>query len=108
MSNESFRPTGNTLLCSVTTSTSLGPTQVNPGNMPAIYVANPSTNSIFIGFSSSAAPTASVPTTSGAIGLCIPAGQGQVFNAGPTLNCWLSAVTSAGTASVYATAGTGQ
>jgi hypothetical protein len=110
MSNDSFRPAGNTVLLSVTTSTALGPTQWNATSMPAAYVANNSTNAVYLAFGSSAAPAASVPTTGGAASVCLLAGESRVFGPGPgiTNKGWLSAVTSAATASLYVTAGTGQ
>lgn len=110
MSNQSFRPVGNTVLCSLTTSTGLGPTQWNAVSMPAAYVSNISTNAIYLAFQSSGAPTASVPTTAGAVGVCVPAGQTRIFTPGPNATNvgWVSACTSAGTASLYLTAGTGQ
>jgi hypothetical protein len=110
MSNASFNPSGNTVLCSLTTSTALGPTQWSTGNMAAAYVSNNSTNAVYLAFQSSGAPTASVPTTGGAVGVCLLAGQSRVFTLGPNIanKGWLSACTSAATASVYVTAGTGQ
>lgn len=110
MSNESFRAAGLSVLVAASSSTSAAPTQVVLNNgLPTVYVANPSTVPVYIAFGTSSV-TAGCPTTAvPCAGLCLPSGQGQAFNAGPAvLTSWLSAVTSAGSASIFATAGTGQ
>lgn len=107
MSNESFRPVGNSVLAAASSSTAGTPTALTPGGMPSCYVANPSTSSLYIAFGSStiqaAVPTTAIPT----VGLCLLSAQARVFNAGPD-SFYISAVTSAGSASAFATPGVGQ
>lgn len=108
MSNESFRIAGNSVLVAASSSTGQSATQLSSGGgSPTCYVANPSTSPVYIAFGSSSI-AAGVPTTSTpSLGLCLPVGVARPFNAGPD-TFWLSAVTSAGSALIYATAGTGQ
>ena len=73
----------------------------------ALYVSNPSTSAVYLAFGTSSV-AAGVPTTGTPCpGLCLPSAQAQVFNYGPNAN-WLSAVTSAGSASIFVTPGAGQ
>ena len=109
MSNESFRPQGNSVLIAATSSTASSPTQISTGWCVATYFANPSTSPVYIAYGSSSVQ-AGVPTTAvPCVGMCFPSGTGGLINTGPsnTFN-WLSVVTSAGSASVFATPGSGK
>ncbi len=108
MSDNSFRPAGNTILIAVTSSTATTATACSTGNMVALYVSNPSTSQVFIAFGSSSVQAGN-PTTAGVVGMSWPSAFAQVVNVGPSpAQAWLSACTSAGSASIYVTAGTGQ
>ncbi len=105
MSNESFRPAGNTVLVSVSSSTATTATQMAG---PVLYLSNPSSIQVFVAFGTSSIQAGN-PTTAGAPGLSVPSAFAEAFNIGPSSSmCWVSACTSAGSASIYLTAGTGQ
>lgn len=107
MSNESFRAQGATQLILTSSSTGQVAQQIGAGNTVAALLSNPSTSPVYLAFGSSAI-AAAVPTTAvPAPGMCLPAGRERVFNTGPQGN-WCSAVTSAGSAPVFATPGSGQ
>lgn len=101
-----FQPQGNTALVSVTTSTAIAATQVCTGNQQGMYLANMSTNAIYLAMGSSSIGASLPSTTTPSAGTCLPAGGYRAFTCPPA--GWLSAVTSAGTATLYATPGFGQ
>ncbi len=90
----------------VASSAGSAPVQVNQGSQQGMWVANPTTLPVYIADGTSSIQ-ASFPTTStpGA-GLCIPAGLAGPFTVDP--HGYLSAATSAGTATIFATPGFGQ
>lgn len=93
----------NSLLVAASSSTGQPATQVGAGGQQGVYIANPSTSPVYLAFGSSSV-AASVPTTAApGLGICVPAGQGKDFTTPP--QGWLSAVTSAGSASIFATPG---
>jgi hypothetical protein len=100
----SFQPSGATALIAASSSTASTPTQVSTGGQQGMYIANPSTVPVYFATGQTSAVLAAVPTTAvPTAGLCIPAGQGKDITTPP--GGWLSAATSAGTASVFATPG---
>jgi hypothetical protein len=110
MNLQAFQWSLNTVLVAASSSTSVTPTQLSTGNVGGCYIANPSSTPVWIAFGSSAAPAASIPTTSApSQGLCVLPGRARAFSAPPSTSLnWLSAVTSAGaTGSVFATPGFG-
>jgi hypothetical protein len=99
-----FQPMGPSALVAASSSTSgVSPTQVCTGSQQGMYLANPSTIAVYVAAGSSsvqaACPTTSVP----AVGQCIPAGTQEHIWSPPA--GWLSAVTSGGSASLFATPG---
>lgn len=104
MSNQAFQISGLSVLIAASSSTGLAPTQVSTGNQGGMFVSNPSTVSVYVAYGSSTI-AAAVPTTAApARGDCIPAGRCRPY---ATPSIWLSAVTSAGAANVFATPGYG-
>ena len=103
--NFAFLPQGATKLLSVSTSTAIDATQVCTGGQQGMYIANPSTNAVYLAFGSSSVGASLPSTGTASAGLCLPNGAAGTFRTPPA--GWLSAVTSAGTATVYATAGEG-
>jgi hypothetical protein len=105
MSFTAFQPSGPTCLVAASSSTASTPTQVSTGNQQGMHIVNASTATlcVYVAAGSStvqaACPTTAVP----AVGLCIPA-QGYVNISSPPAG-WLSAATSGGSASVFATPG---
>ena len=101
-----FQPSNaNTQLIAATSSTASVATQVCAGSQQGMAVANPSTLPVYLAFGSSSVQAA-VPTTAvRAPGLCLPAGNHRAFATPPA--GWLSAVTSAGSANIFATPGFG-
>jgi hypothetical protein len=104
MSITAFQPMGTTKLISVSSSTAGAEvTQICTGSQQGMHIANPSTIAVYVAAGSSsiqaACPTTAVPFA----GLCIPSGQERVLTTPPF--GWLSAVTSAGSAQVFATPG---
>lgn len=104
MTFRSFIPMGPSKLVAASSSTAGGEiTQVCTGNQQGMWVANPSTVPVYVAAGSStvqaACPTTAVPAT----GMCIPNGQAVPIVVPPA--GWLSAVTSAGSATVFATPG---
>lgn len=111
MSIEVFRASGNTVLVAASSSTGLAATQISTSSVGGVYLANPSTVAIYVAIGSSsvaaAQPTTGIPAT----GMCLPNGASRTVFAPPNPDrCWISAVTSAGTAApgLFATPGFGQ
>lgn len=93
----------NSALIAASSSTASAPTQVSTGGQQGMYLANPSTVPVYAAFGSSliqaGCPTTAVPCP----GVCVLPGQSVPFTVPP--QGWLSAVTSAGNASLFATPG---
>ena len=71
-----------------------------------MFISNPSAVPVYLADGSSSI-VASAPTTSTpAPGLCLPPGLAGTFGTDP--NGWLSAATTSGTATIFATPGSGQ
>jgi hypothetical protein len=102
-----FQPSGTTKLIAASSSTAGGEvTQVSTGSQPGMHIVNASTATVpvYVATGATSAVQAACPTTTvPSVGLCIPA-QGYVNLSTPP-GGWLSAVTSAGTAAVFATPG---
>lgn len=94
---------GNSVLVAASSSTASTPTQVSTGSQQGMYLANPSTIPVYVAAGSSlvqaACPTTAVP----APGVCILPGQALALTVPP--QGWLSAATSAGSASLFGTPG---
>lgn len=105
MGQTAFLPMGNTVLIAATSSTASTPTQVSTGHQQGMYVVNASTAGlpVYIAFGSSSVQAACPTTAVPCVGLCLQPGQGQPFVTPPA--GWLSAATSGGSASVFATPG---
>lgn len=100
-----FIPSGTSKLIAASSSTAGAEvTQVCTGNEQAMYIANASTVPIYVAPGSSSVQ-ATVPTTlAPARGQCIPNGAPPLYISTPPAG-WLSVVTSAGSANVFATPG---
>jgi hypothetical protein len=101
-----FQPSGTTKLIAASSSTAGGEvTQVSTGSQQGMHIVNASTATVpvYVAAGSSTIQAACPTTNTPAQGLCIPA-QGFVNLSTPP-GGWLSAVTSAGTAAVFATPG---
>lgn len=101
-----FQPSGTTKLVAASSSTAGGEvTQVSTGSQQGMRIVNTSTGTVpvYVAAGSSSIQAACPTTAAPASGLCIPA-QGYVDLATPPSG-WLSAVTSAGSVSVFATPG---
>lgn len=98
-----FQPSGTTKLVAASSSTASAATQVSTGSQQGMFVSNPSSVAVYVAAGTSdvqaAQPTTDVPCP----GLCIPAGRALAIATPPS--GWLSAATSAGAASVFATPG---
>lgn len=106
MSFTAFQPSGTTKLIAASSSTAGAElTQVSTGSQQGMRVVNTSTGTVpvYVAAGSSSVQAACPTTAAPATGLCIPA-QGFVNLATPP-GGWLSAVTSAGSVSVFATPG---
>lgn len=103
MSFLSFQPNGNSALIAATSSTASVATQVCTGSQQGMYVANNSTVQAYLAFGSSSVQAACPTTAVPAPGLCLLAGASRAFATPPA--GWLSAATSAGSASIFATPG---
>lgn len=103
MSFTAFQPSGNTALIAASSSTATTATQVCTGSQQGMMISNPSTVPVYVAAGTSsvqaACPTTAVPCP----GLCVPNGQMRPLTTPP--GGWLSAATSAGSASVFATPG---
>jgi len=109
MSQDSaFRPSGNTVLVAATSSTASIATNWSTGNMSQCWVSNQSTLAVWLAWGSSTIQ-AGIPTTAlPCQGLALPSTVSRCFTLGPNNNAaWISAVTSAGSASIYVTPGIG-
>ena len=109
MSIQAFQISGTTKLVAASSSTGLAATQVCTAQEQGVYLANPSTVAIYVALGSSSIAAAQPTTGTPIAGLCIPAGTARTITS-PGANAWLSAVTSAGSASpgLFATPGFGQ
>jgi uncharacterized phage protein gp47/JayE len=107
MALNAFQPSGNTFLIAATSSTASTPTQVCAGSQQGMRIANTSTASVpvYVAAGSSSVQAACPTTATPAAGVCIPA-QTAVNLVTPPAG-WLSAATSAGSVSVFATPGFG-
>jgi hypothetical protein len=106
MSFTAFQPSGNTCLVAATSSTASTPTQVSTGSQQGMYVVNGSTATlmVYLAFGQTSAVQAACPTTAvPCSGLALPAQMAVKVHTPP--GGWLSAATSAGAASVFATPG---
>lgn len=106
MSFTAFQPSGTTKLVAASSSTAGGEvTQVSTGSQQGMHIVNTSTGTVpvYVAAGSSTVQAACPTTAAPAVGLCIPA-QGFVHLATPPAG-WLSAVTSAGAVTVFATPG---
>jgi hypothetical protein len=112
----SFRPFGNANLVAASSSTSSTPTAIGStagaataaSGFQALWLNNITTSPIYVtvGNSSSAVPTAAVPTTAfGTPAFCVTQYSPKVITCPP--NCWVSAATSAGGASLMVQPGFG-
>lgn len=100
-----FQPQGNTALVLATTTAS-APQQPSTGSIQGLLLTNQSTNDAWVAFGVSTA-TAVLPTTSTpSAGMPLLQRSQATFGVPP--NVWLSAITTAGTAAIYATPGFGQ
>ena len=95
---EAFQPQGNASLVIATTTASVG-MQPSTGGIIGCLLTNMSSADVYITASPSSAIAAAIPTTSTpGLGMPLLARSAQTFNFAP--NFWLSALTSAGTASI--------
>jgi hypothetical protein len=109
MSAEPFKPQGNSKLILVSSSTGQVAQQISSAYVPATLLSNPSTVAIYIALGSSSVAAGQPTTATACVGLCLPAGRERVFGLGPSPTVsWCSAVTSAGSALLFSTPGSGQ
>ena len=80
--------------------------QVCTGFQQGMFIANPSTQPIYITDGTSGVQATFPTTGTPSNGLCVPAGQARGFVTDP--NGWLSAASSAGSVPFFATPGFGQ
>lgn len=106
MAFNAFMPRATTKLVAASSSTSGAEvTQVCTGSEQAMYIANASTTPVYLATAGTSVVQATVPTTATpATGQCIPNGAPPLLIVTPP-GGWLSAVTSAGAANVFATPG---
>lgn len=104
MSLDSFQARGVTQSIAATSAGVL--TQVCTGSQQGMFIANPSTQPIYLTDGSSAVQAAFPTTAAPAPGLCLLAGQARPFATDP--HGFLSAATSGGTVNFFATPGFGQ
>lgn len=90
----------------VASSAGSAPVQVNTGSQQGMWIGNPTTSPVYIADGSSGIQAAYPTTSTPGAGLCIPAGLAGPFTVDP--HGWLSAATSSGTATIFATPGFGQ
>ena len=102
---QAFAITGNTVLVVATSSTAT-PTLVSNGNGYCARVVNGSTIDTYLAFGNSSTVAATLASTSGGLGVYLPGANNHFedFFAIPPV-CYLSAVTSAGSANLYVTPG---
>jgi len=113
MSLEAFSPSGPTVLIAATSSTGQAPTQISTGAGMSFVVRLTAPTSagagvpVYVAFGSSSVAAGVPTTTTPTFGVPIQAGvRSAVFTVAPsTANNWISAVTSAGAASLFATPG---
>ena len=102
---EAFQPQGNTILIAGTTTASVA-VQPSTGSIIGCRISNIATGVTYIAVSPSSGISAVIPTTSTpANGFPLLPNSAETFNVAP--NFWLSAITSAGTAQIFATPGFG-
>lgn len=95
-----FMPQGNTYLVAASSSTSVAATQWSTVNgKMGLYLSNPSSVTIYCAFGSSSVQASMPSTSTPSAGFAIRSASDRSLNltSNPT-NSWLSAVTSAGTA----------
>lgn len=101
---EAFNPQGNTILIIATTTASAA-TQVSTGNVSGIRIATIGAATAYVAIGSSTVqavlPTSSTPAT----GIPLLSNSAETFSARP--GSYVSAITTSGTQSIYATAGEG-
>ena len=106
MSITAFQPGGKTCLVVASSSTAGIPTQVNTGNQQGMLITNASTaaRNAWLAFGQTSAIQAVIPTTTTpGTGIFLPPNVPRAFTVPP--GGWLSAITTAGTASLFATPG---
>lgn len=106
MSLTAFQPSGNTVLVIASSSTAGTPTQASTGSQQGMLVTNASTAALntWIAFGQTSAVQAQIPSTgTPGPGIFLPPNVPRVFTTPP--GGWLSAITTAGTANVFATPG---
>lgn len=106
MAFTAFQPQGTTKLVAASSSTASTPTQVSTGNHQGMQVVNASTAAlnVWIATAHTSDVQAQIPTTATpATGMFLPPNEPLNLTTPP--GGWLSAITTAGTASVFATPG---
>ena len=102
-----FRPQGNSLLILTSSSTGAAAQQLSTGNATSVMLTNTSTAlPVYVAFGSSSVAAGCPTTGTPALGMALPFNSAKVFDYGPG-NLWISAVTSAGSATLYAQPGSG-
>lgn len=100
----SFIPEGVTSLINASSSPSAG-VQISTGNVAGVRFMNTGVVPIYIAMGSSGVSATQPTTSAAATGIPLMAGSIETFDVRPGF--WLSAVTSAGNALLYATPGSG-
>ena len=107
MSGEAFRPYGNSILVLTSSSTGAAAQQVSTASASQVLLTNASTAlTVYVAFGGSSIAAGCPTTSTPCAGMAIPFGQMKVFSYGPANN-YISAVTSAGSAILYAQPGSG-
>jgi hypothetical protein len=98
-----FQPSGTTKLVAASSSTASTATQVSTGSQQGMFVSNPSSVPVYVAAGTSDVQAACPTTALPCVGLCIPPGRALPLATPPS--GWLSAATSGGDASIFATPG---
>ena len=102
-----FRPQGNSLLILTSSSTGAQAQQLSTGSATEVMLTNASTAAVvYVAFGSSSIAAVCPTTSAPGVGMALPFSFAKVFSYGPANN-WISAVTSAGSATLYAQPGSG-
>lgn len=110
MNFDAFYPQGNTVLVAASSSTAVAATQISTGSVAGVFLSNPCTIPLYVGIGSSSVAAGQPTTAAPCPGLCLPPGTDRPLSIPTAItNCWISAVTSAGTAApgLFATPGMG-
>ena len=105
-----FRPTGTTKLIIASSSTAGTATQWSTGGMPACFIVNSSTRTVYVAWGSSTVQAAMPTTAAPALGLALLSTASRCFQIGPSpdQSGWISIVTSLdSSAQVFVTPGIG-